>query len=561
MGNGLKLRNECYVIVGKFYTSISYKAFISMKRMSKHPWLKNKRYLHVTPQIDTKANEHNLLARIKNTSYISKYAFFPLIYSEIKERRYKKSLLDPQNKRKHSFKKDGLTIKNAKKRPLHYATHMDALIFGYYAHQLQSIYDKLLESKDLSECIIAYRKIKIEGSDKGKSTIHFAHELFQEIKKRSENKCIVLKLDIKSFFNELDHGKLKSDWIKLLDKGDKLPADHYNVYKAATRFSYILKDDLRISPKYGKRTGFDEKKLAKIRNTTGNHCFFESITEFRNKIKNGDLKLYKLPFGSKKGIPQGLAISAVLANLYLLEFDLKILAKVVDELKGYYRRYSDDIIIVCRPEEANVIENFVLDAIRDSKLEISPDKRETFLFKKKMFSKGRERIVCTKIGKEEQQNTPLTYLGFEFYGYKTLIKSANLSKFYRRMILAVKRRAKRATAISRNLPGTTPVIFKRQLYRLYTKQSLNDKVAPKRLKSLEKNDKNLFKLVVTDEEKSPKKTQKKHKVKRKSNYLSYVRRVSFIMNNDQIKRQIRNHRKVFNAAIKKHLSKGQERLD
>ena len=59
------------------------------------------------------------------------------------------------------------------------------------------------------------------------------------------------------------------------------------------------------------------------------------------------------------GIPQGLPISAVLANLYLLDFDKNILDKVVKGKGGFYRRYSDDIIIIANVDDLGEIKNYV----------------------------------------------------------------------------------------------------------------------------------------------------------------------------------------------------------
>jgi len=52
------------------------------------------------------------------------------------------------------------------------------------------------------------------------------------------------------------------------------------------------------------------------------------------------------------------------------------------------------------------------------------------------------------------------------------IKSANLAKFYRRMIKAIKRKATRAVAIAKSNSDFKPFIFRQQLFRMYTLPSL-----------------------------------------------------------------------------------------
>src|SRR5690606_17700212 len=112
------------------------------------------------------------------------------------ERKYKKVPGDGK-KRAHSYKEDGGTVKrNTKERPLHYANHFDALIMAYYADKLQRLYeDHLSKSEALNKCITAYRKISVEGdSTKNKGNIHFAKEVFDEIKLRSTegNEVVVM---------------------------------------------------------------------------------------------------------------------------------------------------------------------------------------------------------------------------------------------------------------------------------------------------------------------------------------------------------------------------------
>ncbi len=512
----------------------------------KYNWLKAKGYLHITAQIDVIKRRNEILAKVQDPAYISRYAFYPLIHATINERKYKAGGV--AGARAHVHKdKYGNYVKTIKARPLHYATHMDAIIFGYYAAKLQKQYeDELAKYPALQEAVIAYRKIPLENDPINKSTIHFANEVFSEVRTRiaADGDAIVLAFDIKSFFSTLNHSILKTVWCKLFN-WDRLPEDHYNVFKAATRFSYFLLDDLRIrkSSAY-KKHGFDEKALAEIRNKQGINAFFSSPKEFRDRVKSGEIMLHKFPFrnsvGQPIGIPQGLPISAVLANLYLLDFDKAIMEELVVNKDCFYRRYSDDIIVVCKKSDAEMIKNFVSNKIAECEIAISTDKTEQFYFSKNTTSQ----IECIKTTNSGSlKSAPLIYLGFEFNGNNIRIKSSNLAKFYRRMIDSVKRKAKRARKEAEKR-GTKPVIFRKQLYKLYTTKPLSKTKVYTRYKKLVKTETGEFRVV----------SQKKDKILR-SNYLTYIQRASEIMGEPAIAKQIRNHKKIFNQAINRHLNK------
>jgi hypothetical protein len=512
-----------------------------MKPKRKSTWLKNRGYLHLTNQIDVNKLRGKILGMVRSEDFIMRHAFFPLIHTNIKVRRYK--LSDKTGTRAHSH--GGKPT--AKLRPLHYATHIDSMVFGYYGELLQVAYLKELEKIDyLSKCVTAYRRIEDPAKkDTYKSTIHFAHEVFEEIKKRGESKCWVLKFDIEKFFSSMDHQLLKQAWAKLIEK-ETLPKDHYKVFKAATKFSYILKDDLRLkSNSQGRRLGFDEKKLADIRKHNVS-AFFKDAEEFREAINNGQIKVYKNEFRNKEnkmiGIPQGLPLSATLANLYLLNFDMAILEEVVVNRLGYYRRYSDDIIVICNDEDKDFIIKFVDDTLKLSRVGISEDKTEQHCFFPVKQLDGSSKIVSHLLKEAELlPDRPLTYLGFEFYGYRTLIKSANLSKFYRRMILAVKGRSNRAMSAVNKDPGAAQSLFKRRLYRLYTNINLDEKKVNKKYKTLVPNKFGYY-LYKTERVED----------RFNSNYFTYGKRASLIMNEPLIKRQVRRHRTIFNQAIIKH---------
>ncbi len=519
--------------------------------MNSNDWLKHKGYIHLTPQLDIVGRRNEIISKVTDKQFVKSYAFFPLVHSSISERRYKKSKTN--NAKSHSFRdENGRIIKNIKERPLHYSCHMDSLIFGYYASILQEKYEKKLkENEVLSNSIIAYRRIPIPNATTNKSTIHFAKEAFDEIASRVniDGDCAVLMFDIKSFFSRIDHSILEKAWENILGESS-LPSDHKNVFNGSTRFSYVLYDDLRkkVAGNMATRMGLDEKKIAEIRKL-GKHSFFASVSDFRESVKSKKLTIFKYPFRNKEkepvGIPQGLAISAVLANLYLLNFDEKIFNELVLPKNIFYRRYSDDILIICKRQEVENIKKFISDSIEENKVEISKEKTEEYLFQKRKIGYNSYRIVSIKIKSSYCQiGAPLVYLGFEYYGEKILIKSANLSKFYRRIIYSVKSKAKQAKIKSQKSPDNSFAIYRRQLYKLYILHDLNATKIRTTINRLSKTDKGhyQYKIIKVDKQ-------------FRSNYLTYVNRVCDIMNDNSAKRQIRKHKSIFNESIRRHLDK------
>ena len=123
---------------------------------------------------------------------------------------------------------------------------------------------------------------------------------------------------------------------------EKSPLDHYKVFKAITEYSYVDFFDIKqASPTLQKI-----KKIAYLRNKSIDRLLTKD--EFRENIQNkGKIKVNRI----FKGIPQGSPISATLSNLYLLEFDKKI-SSLLANVDGLYRRYSDDIIVICPGQHA-----------------------------------------------------------------------------------------------------------------------------------------------------------------------------------------------------------------
>jgi RNA-directed DNA polymerase len=112
---------------------------------------------------------------------------------------------------------------------------------------------------------------------------------------------------------------------------DFLPTDHYAVFRAITKFSQVDRDEL-----------YKALGLHPRRPRAGGKHRVCTAQEFRDIIRGRGLIAVNR---TGKGIPQGSPISAVLSNIYLLEFDARIQA-LVSAQGGFYRRYCDDLLVV-----------------------------------------------------------------------------------------------------------------------------------------------------------------------------------------------------------------------
>lgn len=482
---------------------------------NKKDWFKDRGYLHLTNRTPLK-HRSKILKYVSNKQKVAAHSFSPLILKELKERKYK--LVNNRAgklHRSHSKFKNGQKQPTAKLRPILYATHIDAHVYSFYTKEvLEPLYEQFLKKEpQLDNAITAYRRVKSEDLLSFKNNVHFAKDAFDEIKKRKD--CVALTFDITNFFPSLCHKILRQEWARLL--GTKtLPKDHYNIYKAATNYSFIKLDDLKTVNGH-----FDERKIQENRKN-GKYSFFENYSEF---LESG-IQIYKNQQTSKfakesvVGIPQGLPISAILANIYLISFDQKVVGKLVLNESVFYRRYSDDIIIVCKKSQVDYVKDFITSEIEKLELTISEQKTEEFIFKAK-----NEKIEVFKNSSGIfKKGIPLTYLGFEFYGNKTRIKSKNLGAFYREMKQSIKRKSKRADNQKERLLEVNKILFKRKIYRLYTYKGIKKRT--------------LF--------------SKKRKKDYRGNFIKYAYRASELMESPEIKKQLRNHWKILQREISKY---------
>lgn len=424
----------------------------------KKDWFKLKRYPHIGFPLKSKDRCLWIEEYITSPDEIQKHAFLPFIHKTSKKRKFRKQYSEDTGKViKDTKAKKALRKSSVKDRELYYASHLDSLIYGYYSEILSKNYEDKIKEYDLEEVVLAYRSIPIKPEKpKGpnKCNIDFANDTFNYIRNYPDKEFIAVALDIKGFFDELDHKILRDVWLQLLQTKEntfqKLPPDHFNVYKNITRFAYVDIVDLfkefqnkifiqkrdasgKLLPK--KRSKVSKIKFLKNQDAVA-FCTKKEFYKKKNKLVRNTKLITKgenkgLP--KKFGIPQGSPISSVLANAYLLNFDRTINDFIKKE--GTYRRYSDDMVVVCPLGKKDEIINLVMSEIKKVKLEIQESKTQIFHFTRKngILSCGQE----FKNGINENKN--LIYLGFEFDGETTLVRSASISAFYRKMKKTVKR--------------------------------------------------------------------------------------------------------------------------
>lgn len=391
--------------------------------MEYNVWFNKNNYTKNYSHFDRRIKLEKMEMIYKNKNLVCKHAFFPFIKNDIETIKF-------SNGRKKT-----------KKREICYCSHKDRTIYMYYSWLLNNYYNEYAIQHDVNDCAIAYR------TNLKKNNINFAEEVFHFI---SNCSCTIIVGDFTNFFNNINHFQLKNLLLKLLNfsnavNDDKLPLDYYTLFKNITKYSMVeLKDILTMKGFQNSLVGITKlNKLSKI-----------DITQ---EIKNGTIKVNK----NKKsfGIPQGSPISAILSNIFMLEFDRE-LNSYSKSKGGLYRRYSDDFIIVIPNgdiEEMTSNLNNQVNLCMD--LELNEDKTFHYTFD-----------FTTKILKDHNSNEAiLDYLGFTFNGNTVEVRGKTTSKYYYRMY----RKAKVVKKVNNyNKRNNKRSIVPKELYQKYSVKGL-----------------------------------------------------------------------------------------
>ena len=437
-----------------------------MEKRKEHPWIKLKRYPHIGFPLE-RSDVPKLENYITDDNKVAKHSFLPFLHRTIFQRKFR---ANPNGLKNKSKKRIRVKAK-PKAREIFFASHFDAQIYSYYSYLLSGKYNTLLESKNFNNAVVAYRKIGIEEKkDKHKCNIDFALEAFQFIKNHRDKEQIIIVADITKFFDCLDHKILKQKWAEVWNGSTTLPKDHYRVYKSLTKMRYVNEDLLfrNYKDRIWIRTATEnDPNTFRKRQKPIKHKRFLKDNKAIAYCEEIDFLKNKSHLVSKstrtKGIPQGTALSATLANIYMLDFDEEV-QNYIDskDVKGFYQRYSDDLIIVVpkdkKDEALRRLRSLVADKVN---LEIHSDKTKVYKFSEKEGEYvGREIDEIT----DQEKNKTLEYLGFQYDGQRALIKTSGYSKFNRSM----KRSFKRSVSLAINADSTDDQIHKSALYKRFT---------------------------------------------------------------------------------------------
>lgn len=389
--------------------------------MKENEKYQSKKYLH----FDSRVEYSNVQKYVEDPMKIEKHNFYPLL-------KYTQST-DRYDLTQKSIRNDKLPIKT-KPRDIMYASHKDNYIYRYYGELLNEKYSKWAKENDINEESIAYREPKYS-----KNNIESAAEVISAIVEHQY--CYILVGDFESYFDSLDHQLLKKR-VKIILDIVNLEKDWYRVLRSVTRYSYCEKElinGLLGSDKYLKK----KRKFS----------YFDNTREYREFKKE-----YKISFNKQNiGIPQGTAISAVLANVYAILFDKEI-KSLVKNHNGFYRRYSDDFIIVIpahddfgKSEFNKMASKITTLAVRE-KLRIHPSKTHSLLYEKNKIIHLNSNISCN-----------LDYSGFSFDGKNVRMRSKSPYKFYRKAsrLIEKAKKAKEKKQLKK-LP------YRKKIYTLYT---------------------------------------------------------------------------------------------
>lgn len=360
----------------------------------------------------------------------------------------RKYVMDESNITKHSFypfihfkKRNSRYGKKGPKKPreLFYCSHLDRCVYQRYAFLINQKYNEWAEQNDINKVAIAYR------DNLGKNNINFAKDAFDSIRKIK--KCLIIVGDFTDFFDKINHIYLKK-MLSILLGVDSLPSDYYAIFKNITHYAFW--EWTALVTDSGHR--IEEHGVRKIINSQDTILTKEQFERYKTHINKNRKDV---------GIPQGSPISAVLSNVYMMQFD-KFINTYVKVNNGIYMRYSDDFILLFpykTDDEIAKYTSFVFSYINSLKGLVDLQQEKTAI-----YTYDGDRVFTYP----ENEPCYINYLGFLFDGCNIKLRPKAITKYYYRM-----RRKARTIGKSNWKSSKGKHISAKNLYSIYSSNEKN----------------------------------------------------------------------------------------
>ncbi len=234
----------------------------------------------------------------------------------------------------------------------------------------------------------------------------------------------------------------------------RLPDDDFAVLRAATKYRFADEKEIfealgyygdREMPDGSKRPGY----LRPRRSLPPQLC---SVQDFIEKI----VPLVEKQEGTQ-GIAQGIPLADVIANAVMFPFDVSMQGHLMG-VGGYYRRYSDDILLIVPDAAANVshwmaiVEKCLFAA--SATLQLSSTKNAIL----RSNRTGGKLDLHSEIG--YKQLPAIEYLGLTFNGDSVALRDSTLSRLNRKIVRRVR---KHVRSLARKFPTEPRTLIENRL--------------------------------------------------------------------------------------------------
>ena len=371
---------------------------------------------------DYRVSFKDVQEKVLDSNFVEHHGFYPLISNTLCHVRFQ----------------DG--AKTLKTRGIAYAAHLDHRIYQYYALLWGRLYNVRANLAGINDVAVAYR------SGFRHTNISAAADAIDMI--RSLDDALVITGDFSHFFDNLNHGYLKCAVRGFFDNRS-LPADHYRVLRNILHYSCWPISDLanknglpwiELNPDEPATYGSVAEKI-RLKTTRALNKLPRILSpESFKTLKRSSLVLpWKNETDGSKGIPQGLATSGVLANMYMFETDAAI-NEHVSAAGGKYIRYCDDFIIVIPTKRFDTALTVLQLAQQVPAVKLQPEKTKIHRVKNGSVKQlSFEAFTFGEIEEIDPGAHPkqlISFLGFDFDGSCVRIRQSTSGRFYSRFYRA-----------------------------------------------------------------------------------------------------------------------------